>query len=1735
MNKIKSLFSSFALLLCTAMTLNAQTPFKNVIFDFGTTTSPVITDGVRVSETTSFSVASGYGWISPSGLNSRDRGTAVGDDGKRDFMLSGSANTFKVLMQPGVYSVTIIQGDHSYGHDNMSVFANDIRKADKVSVVTGQYLTTTFEVSAPASEILFRFIDEGGSDANWVLNTMNIAWLRDLDVTESKSTLKAVIDSVSVILGNTVVGNMAGQYPQNAFDGLTAAQNAANVVYTNSSDPNEVNTAIATLIDARGVFFMFPTLKTVIDSVSNVIVKAVVGNEYGQCSQQSYDDLVAARNAANAQYNSIFSSIDINNAISTLTEARTIFFSLVIKFVPDPSKQYYIIHSSNLFLTAGSDYKVYINTAGGSNNQLFRFIPVEGATDVYNIQVGSNLSYVTKSGSYNTVFAVDPSANTAKFNIVILDAVNNIMNFRCLDNSRNLGTDAVTAGSLVYSDKSGSDIKHKWTVLEAESDQLFPKGLEDAIIEANILKNAAVIGDEPGKYPQTAYDAFVNAIAVAQSVLVNATSQPELDNALQTLKVAIADFKAAFIVVRFTPEPGAKYRLFCADETLKDQYVQWTSDNTINWATLTDTEKQYFIFEKINIKPAEVDTFFIKMRFATEAEDRYLYGRSGGYTALRANIFTTATTQNGNNVNAVKWTISHKETVNLSGEAINYFAIQNVQHAASGKFVFYAADGTMQASNGSFGNGVGEPRYKIAMLKVDARLTLKKVIDTATEKLNAAVVGTEMGQYSQIAKDSLQKAIQIANTVYNNSSADELTIDNAQKALVVSLNWFISQQVSFSTAYVGRKLYVVHSGGNLLSQIKGDSVSLAQLKNVGVLDAWQEHEFVAVPGEVDVVSLKSGSGKFLAYVGGWNTYWSDSIAADTKLKITDAGEGYLNIKFVNKSYLGTDNIIDGTGVYSDKGATSINSKWAVQTPGTAIKIKLRSALATADNIIANTTVGTANFNFPQSTRTSLENAKVQSKSVFDSESATQQEVDMATTTLNTMLGNYYKSQIVPQFTPEGTLKYLITNKQNKGYVSHNETKAFADANVPVFGWEFVKVRDSVFVIKAGDKAIALSLNMVNYSGGVDQQWYVHYDGTMLYNNSIYASDTVYHFSFGKTGTTDAMQLSSAGVLQIASSHSHTDQSQWFKITKVGAPIVDVLNSLIAAVESTIANTVVGTAYGQYPQSARDLLNTALNDAKVAVLNTNLTQIEINKEWEKLNNALNYYNNQKVVFKPVSGMAYFLGNYANNLYMSVDTANVRDVKGYQKDSIRFDEQLWFFEPVEGKAGYYYIINHNQSLNATGVDVILSDYDKSSAKQWEIIYTKTINSVEYFNIRGEGSTYPYLYAGTNWAIDRYNSNNNYQIKIEAAGNLRTLIYQLHEFSAKVSIGSGIGQYSQEAFDTFKNAISTAVGVVMSVNATSAERETAYVDLKTAETTFRNSVIGYGLDLTDFNKSIEHAENFIESTKVIGAEKGMCPQSVIDELIAAISTARDGSGGFDQTILDAKVSVLNVAITKFVTDLKASTGLPALILESESLYENAVEGEGAGLYEAGSKELFKTSLDAAKIALDKVPVIQSDLIIAYQTLVVAYDLFNSKRTPDVDTRDLEDMIAMVQEYLEPYSQEEKTEIRALLAEAIVLLEKANKTQDEVNEMTERLYNAITGIRYPLNKFIQIFSSQNTIFVNGITDKCNIVVYNANGQKVIEEQVGTNSQFLVGNKGLYIVKVTGKMLNKRVVVLLR
>ena len=58
-------------------------------FDFGTSTSPVASNYVRVTEATAFS-AGGYGWTDTSGLELRDR-SSLADDLKRDFVMHASA------------------------------------------------------------------------------------------------------------------------------------------------------------------------------------------------------------------------------------------------------------------------------------------------------------------------------------------------------------------------------------------------------------------------------------------------------------------------------------------------------------------------------------------------------------------------------------------------------------------------------------------------------------------------------------------------------------------------------------------------------------------------------------------------------------------------------------------------------------------------------------------------------------------------------------------------------------------------------------------------------------------------------------------------------------------------------------------------------------------------------------------------------------------------------------------------------------------------------------------------------------------------------------------------------------------------------------------------------------------------------------------------------------------------------------------------------------------------------------------------------------------------------------------------------------------------------------------------------------------------------------------------------------------------------------------------------------
>lgn len=140
----------------------------DVFFDFGTPTSVIAAGALRVSESTLFTDS--FGWSST--VASRDRGVA--SDELRDFNLSSSAVDFWALVRPGVYHITATFGDQGFAHDEMSVSVNDQLMVSGISNSAGAFTTKEFDVTISNSYLKFTFDDAGGTDVNWVLNSLSI-------------------------------------------------------------------------------------------------------------------------------------------------------------------------------------------------------------------------------------------------------------------------------------------------------------------------------------------------------------------------------------------------------------------------------------------------------------------------------------------------------------------------------------------------------------------------------------------------------------------------------------------------------------------------------------------------------------------------------------------------------------------------------------------------------------------------------------------------------------------------------------------------------------------------------------------------------------------------------------------------------------------------------------------------------------------------------------------------------------------------------------------------------------------------------------------------------------------------------------------------------------------------------------------------------------------------------------------------------------------------------------------------------------------------------------------------------------------------------------------------------------------------------------------------------------------------------------------------------------------------
>jgi fibronectin type 3 domain-containing protein len=138
-------------------------------FDFGTATSPVAPGYTRITHTTRYDAAVGYGWLNLSAY-SLDRGN--GTDLTRDFNYTFAA-TFLVDLPAGIYDVILTLGDTGAAHDQMGVFLEGVL-ADSVTTAGGQTVTNTYRVTVTDGQLTLLLDDLGGSDPYVMINAMGI-------------------------------------------------------------------------------------------------------------------------------------------------------------------------------------------------------------------------------------------------------------------------------------------------------------------------------------------------------------------------------------------------------------------------------------------------------------------------------------------------------------------------------------------------------------------------------------------------------------------------------------------------------------------------------------------------------------------------------------------------------------------------------------------------------------------------------------------------------------------------------------------------------------------------------------------------------------------------------------------------------------------------------------------------------------------------------------------------------------------------------------------------------------------------------------------------------------------------------------------------------------------------------------------------------------------------------------------------------------------------------------------------------------------------------------------------------------------------------------------------------------------------------------------------------------------------------------------------------------------------
>lgn len=268
-----------------------------------------------------------------------------------------------------------------------------------------------------------------------------------------------------------------------------------------------------------------------------------------------------------------------------------------------------------------------------------------------------------------------------------------------------------------------------------------------------------------------------------------------------------------------------------------------------------------------------------------------------------------------------------------------------------------------------------------------SKIALLTKINSANIMKSNAIVGKANGQYAQSAISNLQTAITSAQTTYNDVAATQTAVNNATATLDTAMVTFLASVATVTDVPL----------------------------NTAIIDA---QNFIST-----------------AIIGtSYGTYLQatvDTLTTAIQTAITTYNNG-----------LASQPTIDGATT-SLRAAINTALGLVIPTTGNA---GLGSAIANAQNIVANATIGIIPGNYLQASKDTLNAAIVSAQSVYSNGSSTQPQINAAIVTLNTVVLNF--KVIAPTLANKTALNTAITEARtvyNAAVVGSSASGQFTQA------------------------------------------------------------------------------------------------------------------------------------------------------------------------------------------------------------------------------------------------------------------------------------------------------------------------------------------------------------------------------------------------------------------------------------------------------------------------------------------------------------------------------------------------------------------------------------------------------------------------------------------------------------------------------------------------------------------